>query len=110
LFLDVDTGQLFLCRYDEVWAMVSSTRFADQFSCVICTGQYAVETPLEPLRTKSLEHFFGCVTHASWLAFIGDIHSVYNVSLGAVINVFEFCLHLANFHDALVPFECILHG
>jgi hypothetical protein len=35
---------------------------------------------------------------------------VYNVSLGTVINVFELCLHLANFHDALVPFECILHG
>jgi hypothetical protein len=90
--------------------MVSSTRYADKFSCVICTGQDAVETPTEPLRTTSFEHFLGCVIHVSWLAFVGGIHSVYNVSSGIVINVFELCLHLANFLDTLVPFKRILHG
>jgi hypothetical protein len=71
--------------------------------------RYAVETPREPPRTKGLEHFRVVLTQGSCLASVGGIHSVYNVSSGIVINVSEFCLHLANFLDALVPFPSILY-
>jgi hypothetical protein len=59
---------------------------------------------------KALNIFLVASPMAAGWRFVGGIHSVYNVSFGTVINVFEFCLHLASFHDALVPFICILHG
>jgi hypothetical protein len=65
--------------------------------------------PLEPLRTESLEQFRVGLTHGSCLASVCGIHSVYNVSSGIVISVSEFCLHLANFLDALIPFPSILY-